>query len=83
MAAPIIRFCWCGYPVRITGRWTGDDYVLLLTAGARDPDDLGHSLRLCPQCQTRLEVADLREVAPFPHHPSPIDTDTPFTPLRV
>ena len=71
MATLIIRFCWCGYPIRITGRWTGDDYVLVLTDGARDSDDLGPSIHLCPQCQTRLDVADLREVTPSPYHSHP------------
>jgi len=65
MSSPIIRYCWCGFALRITGHWTGDAYVLVLSAATDDPDEVGPPLDVCPRCHTRLAVADLREAAPY------------------
>jgi hypothetical protein len=68
---PTIRYCGCGYPVRITGHWTGHDYVLVLTDGHYESRKASPELQLCPECHHRLDVAHLFEHAPIMREPSP------------
>jgi hypothetical protein len=66
---PTIRYCACGYPVRITGRWTGDDYLLVLSDGHTETREPGPELTLCPRCHHALDVAHLFERTPIVHEP--------------
>lgn len=55
-------FCQCGYPIRVGGQWTGQDYRLLLYDGEQDTrvEPIAH----CPRCGEAVHPADLHWQAP-------------------
>ena len=61
-----VRYCTCGCPIVIRGRWTGEDFRLLLYDGRDDGYARAERgpLDHCPQCGELLDPSDLRFLPP-------------------
>ena len=65
------RYCDCGYPIQVSGKWDGHDYHLVLRDGhaSRAGQD-NTPITRCPRCLRRLYAGDLdRLPPPLPLHP--------------